>query len=486
INYNELISKFRGLFIFNIDVINYFDTLSKSNIYEVIKGIDLTYSETLNRLISVSKGLTSFFVLDELTRTITLFTKNLIDTMGYSEIYIRVLQFNKIITNYFYYFENNISLLATQIYHQTLSDQFSLNEIIRRSGEFSMKAFDMLNLSEILIRIRIVLINVSDFFWFNEIYSWIRTLVCSAYTNETSCALAGCFWCSGVCQATTCQAPYTPPSGGVWIPPITNITKEVKTVLDTSVHVETPEVSPGEKVYATITILKIEGPEGITNVNLSYWLKDSSGNIIAMKQTVVGIENVRSDIYYLTIPLIASPGTYAFEALAQYDNATDYSFDNFQITIKPVKPPIVIKRVDVPFILVNENITVKIIIENQENKDIDLLVSLLLPYNFEPQNITKLITLKALSEEILDFSFISKESGSFSGFIKIEFDDKKVVKDFAIEVYAPEKFINYIIRNYWWLIDLGLVALLALFLYKTKNRFKRKVIYVYRRKDLLP
>jgi hypothetical protein len=312
--------------------------------------------------------------------------------------------------------------------------------------------------------------------------------LCSWFSgSEASCSAAGCYYCSGTCQATTCPSP---PSGGGgggggWIPP-TNVT-EAKAVLDTSIHIETPEVNPGDKVYAIITILKVEGPSGITNVNLSYWIKDSLGKVLATKKTVVGIETVRSDIYYLTLPSDATPGTYTFEALAQYDNATDYSFDNFQVTTKLMKPSIIIKRVDVPFILVNENTTIKVIIENQEDRKTDVNITLLLPQEFKPQTTSKLIILDPYAEEVVEFTFISQKAGSFSGFIKLQYGDTKIVKDFNIEVYAPEKFFIFLI-NYWWLIVLILIALLALFIYKKRERFKRKpkIIYIFKRKDLLP
>jgi hypothetical protein len=325
-------------------------------------------------------------------------------------------------------------------------------------------------------------------FNFDSLILEFRQFLCSWFNgNETACGGAGCYYCSGTCQATTCPVTPTPPSGGGWVPPVTNVTP-IKTVLDTSVHIETPDVNPGDKAYATVTIMKVEGPRGVVNVNLSYWIKDISGNILGMKQGVVGIDTVRSDIYYLIVPLSADAGTYTFEALAQYGNATDYSFDNFQVTTTPVKQAVIIKRVDVPFILVNENTTIKVVLENQENRKIDLNLTLILPYSFIPQNETNNISLDPLSEDVVEFAFIPQSAGSFSGFIRMQYEDKKVIKDFSIEVYAPEKFFNSLIRNYWWLVDLILIALLALFIYKTKDRFKRKkkFRYVFRRKDLLP
>ena len=99
---------------------------------------------------------------------------------------------------------------------------------------------------------------------------------------------------------------------------------------------------------------------------------------------------------------------------------------------------------------------------------------MILPYNFEPTNITKSASLEPLGEDIIDFTFVPKESGSFSGFIKIEYENREYVSDFAIQVYTTERFIEYVVKNYWWLFDTIIIIFVLIFIYLTKNKFKKK------------
>lgn len=314
---------------------------------------------------------------------------------------------------------------------------------------------------------------------------------CSSIGDEESCAASSCYYCSGSCQSTTCSAPAVtlPPSGGGggWTPsPIISTVPEVKAVLDTEVGVRNSPVNPGDKVYAIINLMKVAGPEGAINVNISYWIEDDSGNILGMKQTTVGVETIRSDIYYLTVPVIAPTGTYTFQALAEYNSAADTSFDNFEVTATAIKPPVVVKRIDVPFMTI-ENNSIKVILENLENREISVNATLFLPYIFVPQNITKTVLLKPLSEEVVEFAFIPTDSGSFSGFVEVQYEEKKVVEDFTLYVYPPNKFLLVLIGNYQWVIILALIVLLAFFVYKIRSltRKKKKTEYVSKRKDFI-
>lgn len=66
-----------------------------------------------------------------------------------------------------------------------------------------------------------------------------------------------------------------------------------------------------------------------------------------------------------------------------------------------------------------------------------------------------------------------------------------MVKDFGIEIYSAEKFFNFLINNYWWIIALIAISLLAFLIYKKRDKFKKKekaenVKYIFHRRDLLP
>jgi hypothetical protein len=450
-------------------------------------GQMITLNSLGTRFIAITRYATAGFrVTDSFNRFLTL-SRIFSQGLPLSDSMLRAQQLTKMLLQGFMI--STTAFRPPKINERIVTLSLTISESITRANYMLRLITQHLSISDSFNRLLYLTRIFAQGFNFNSLILGFRQFLCSWFSGlEFACGGAGCYYCSGTCQATTCPVTPTPPSGGGgWVPPVTNVTL-IKTVLDTSVHIETPDVSPGDKAYAIVTIMKVEGLKGVVNVNLSYWIKDISGNILGMKQGVVGIDTVRSDIYYLTVPISADAGTYTFEALAQYGNATDYSFDNFQVTTTPVKPAVIIKRVDVPFILVNENTTIKVVLENQENRKIDLNLTLILPYSFIPQNETKHVSLDPLSEDVVEFAFIPQSAGSFSGFIRMQYEDKKVIKDFSIEVYAPEKFFNSLIRNYWWLVDLILIALLALFIYKTKDRFKRKkeFKYVFRRKDLLP
>jgi hypothetical protein len=83
--------------------------------------------------------------------------------------------------------------------------------------------------------------------------------LCSWFTSEFGCVVAGCHWCSGACQATTCPItpPYTPPAGGGGAPPQpTPPQLETKVPLTLSTNIIEVRLYPGE--YEII-------PFGITN-----------------------------------------------------------------------------------------------------------------------------------------------------------------------------------------------------------------------------
>jgi len=501
-------------YVFLRSITSYFTTnLATTRIQAFVKSLSnsLILSSTITRTLSSIRSITSYFAVNLIYSRfsvlfrylsgsfITNFVTSRIHAAYFSisqsfsiiTVSSRLSAFLKIISSSF--ITNQISY-RTAVLFKLVTTRTAITDMMSRMLKIQETVSGGLYFSATISRIRMLIRIVSQPISILQIIKriWIAfsKFLCPFMGDEESCATSGCHWCSGACQATTCVAP-TPPSGGGGggggLVPVTNVT-EIKTVLDTSIDIQTPEVNPGDKVYAIVRVMKVEGPRGVINVNLSYWVKDTSGNILGLKQTVVGVETIRSDIYYLVVPISAPPGTYTFQALAQYNNATDTSFDNFQVTTAVTKPSIAIKRVDVPFILVNENTSIKVILENLENRKIDLNMTLLLPYDFYPQNSTKPISLEPLSEETVEFTFVPKKPGSFSGFIKIEYEDKKLIKDFDIEVYSTEKFFIFLMGNYWWIIALVLIALLAFFIYKTRDRFKKKekVKYIFKRKELLP
>jgi hypothetical protein len=316
-----------------------------------------------------------------------------------------------------------------------------------------------------------------------------RQFLCSWFNGDSgSCSAAGCYYCSGTCQATTCPSPSQPSGGGgggFWISPaptnVTNVTPEI-VVLDTSINMEINEVIPGDRVYATTTIQKISVPQRLVNVNLSYWITDPDGRILGSKSTAVGVEVLRKDIYFIIVPIDAPLGTYKFEVLAQYDNATDVSYSTFDVVSSLPEIPLIINSIDVPIFLQGASFSIKISLENKLDSQLPINVTLLLPYEFELLNITKSATLEPSAEYIFDFKVIPNAAGSFSGFIKIEYEGRKLVKDFNIEVYSPEQFYIYWIRIYWWLIlSIIITLILSITVFLKTFKKKEKVKHVYKK-----
>jgi hypothetical protein len=332
---------------------------------------------------------------------------------------------------------------------------------------------------------------------FNRLLSIIRTILeaigivpritlgpCSILTTEASCAAYGCYYCSGTCQNTSCPVPpepsYMPSGGGGFLfTPATK--KEVKAVLDTEIRIETEQILPGDKVYASISLQKIEGPKGATNVNLSYWITDPYGTVVGSKATVVGVETTRTDVYFLTIPVGSPIGTYIFEALAKYNNVSDSSYETFLVVSKTKPVAISIKRIDLPSMTSGYNTSIKIILENLIEETIDANITLMLPKDFEPSEITKTISLEALEAGILEFHFIPRGLGSFSGFVSIEYNGRKIVRDFSFTVFSITMLYEPFLQ-YWWITILVIIVIIVIIIYKKFKR-KEKVEYIYKREE---
>jgi hypothetical protein len=102
-------------------------------------------------------------------------------------------------------------------------------------------------------------------------------------------------------------------------------------------------------------------------------------------------------------------------------------------------------------------------------------------------NITKTTVIDVLTEDLFNFNFVPHVAGSFTGFIKIEYEDRKIVKDFNIDVYSPEKFYMYWIKIYWWLFLLIIIIAIPLIIISILRIFRKKKeeMYVYRKEELV-
>jgi len=239
----------------------------------------------------------------------------------------------------------------------------------------------------------------------------------------------------------------------------------IPVVLDTAVKIEagSEQVLAGQRVYATITIVKAAGPTGTTNVNLTYWIRDPVGNIIDIKKTTVGIETIRTDIYYLMIPPNSPLGVYTFEALAQYDNATDSSSQTFQVVSKLPSALVDIERIIVPLMYMDDKSTISAILENQAENPLNISVTMFFPEGFEPKNMTETKLIEPMTEELFEFSTTPHIFGNFNGFISIKYDGRGLTRDFVINVYPP--FIKYA-----WVAILILLILIILIAYRKKRK----------------
>jgi hypothetical protein len=485
-------------------------SLTLNSISSRLSSLFKTLSQTLatniisTRFTSILRPISNTFgITDSLTKTL-LFFRSLIQSLSANTITSRFIGFYKGISGSFVLSESSTRITSlSRIVGETMSlnliairfrtaliyttNGVAITESITRIPTFSRILSQGIPITGMIIRTQTLIRIISQPISIGQIVKriWIAysKFFCFLMGDEESCASSGCYWCTGSCQAATCPTPVTPPpgGGGGWIYPAP-VTPVVETVLDTEVHIETEQIVPGDRVYATITVLKVEGPRGVTNVNLTYWIKDTEGKIVGLKSTIVGIETTRRDIYYLTVPVGSPVGLYSFEVLAQYDSASDTASSYFNVLSELPPVLITINRIDVPLILLEENTTIKVVLESKAERQLKLNMTLFLPEGFEPLDITKTTAIDALTEDIFNFNFVPHVAGSFTGFIKIEYEDRKIVKDFNIDVYSPEKFYMYWIKIYWWLIAIIMFVILSLLIYK--YRPKKKEIYVYRKEEL--
>jgi len=490
-----------------------FTTSSISNrLLSISRSITSSFivTDTFSRIISIYRSITGYFTINLISLRISSLTRiisdSFITTLIVSRIrstYLSVSQSLYIITTSYRIINFIRTTISSIIFNQIPTRTAFIFKSITTGATIANIARRILNISRIL----------SEGFYLTTMASRVRTLIrfisepitiqsvvnrvwwlfskwfCFALGDEQSCAHSGCYWCSGACQSSTCPTP-SPPSGGGGggggFIPITPVTPAIPTVLDTEVHMETEQVVPGDKTYATITILKVKGPDGAINVNLSYWVSDSSGKTIGSKYTAVAVETIRRDIYYILILPESQPGAYKFECLAQYDNASDSSFATFEVVSKLPAPLININGIDVPMMLEGQNATIRITLENTVNEPLDVNTSILLPVGFEPREMKIQRTIQPLSEEVIEFEFTPKVFGSFTGFVSIEYEGKKIIKDFNLYVYSPLNALYPLLQN-WWIVAIPIALLIVIYiLYKIYKKYKqrRKFIYVFKKEDL--
>jgi hypothetical protein len=220
--------------------------------------------------------------------------------------------------------------------------------------------------------------------------------------------------------------------------------------------------------------VKTPGPEGVVNVNLTYAIKDPNGNIVDEKKATVGIETIRKDIYYLTIPEDSPPGIYSFECLVQYKNYTVFSYENFQVIPRNPLIPISVKKIDIPLIVAYEKNEIGVTLENSADYPLEIAVTMDLPGDFEPSSISKNIMLNPFSEETIEFNFIPQEPKTFTGFISIRYDNEEITKEFYTKVYSPQTLFILVIRKYWWWVVNSLIIIALILLIITLRLYQKE------------
>jgi hypothetical protein len=259
--------------------------------------------------------------------------------------------------------------------------------------------------------------------------------------------------------------PVTPPGGGGgggYVPPTRPL------VLDTTVKIEigSEQVEPGGRVYSTITVLKGGGPASAINTNLTYLIKDSDGNIVDWKSTTVAVENVRSDIYYLSLPPGADLGIYSFEAKVEYEQKFDTASATFQVVSFVPPEEILLERIDVPVFYVNEPENIFITLNNTGVTPMRTNITLHLPRGFDIDVISYEKIIDGESQDIFAFTTTPRNIGIFTGFVSIKFEDKGFIRDFSLIVLPP----SIIVITTGSSIGLGILGLILYFYRKKKKK----------------
>jgi hypothetical protein len=262
-------------------------------------------------------------------------------------------------------------------------------------------------------------------------------------------------------NVTTVPPPPPPPGGGGggWGGGLVIISP---TVLDTDITIEQDQVQPGERIYATITILKAGGPAGAVNVNLTYFILDQNGNVIDVKFSTVGVENIRSDIYFLRIPSTADLGIYTFKAIAVYGNATDEAQDTFQIVKElPEDEVNLTVRPLTLFVGIQDNIVT--LVNSLTERDLLVNITLKPPNGLIAERDSIVIKLTAGEETVLFWPVTATKFGIFTGHFIIKYEDRSIVREFTIRILPPYLYIIL-------LFIIIILILVLLILYRRRER----------------
>jgi hypothetical protein len=282
----------------------------------------------------------------------------------------------------------------------------------------------------------------------------------------------------------TCTQPSLPSGGGGggggWIQPlVTNVTEE-KVAFDVDVNIENEQVVPGDKVYATVSLLKYAGPKTVTDINLTYWIENPEGKIVGMKESVIGVEALRRNMYFLAIPIDSELGLYTFKTIGRYDNFTTVASATFNVVSNLPEVPIT-SNISVPKAFENVPFNISLSLNNKLDRQLEVNASLILPDIFEPSTISRNVKLGSMSIYTIDFETKSNETGTFTGFIKIEYNGTKIIKDFPVSVYSTENIYIVFVIQYWW-ISLSVLLILVILILDI-IRLKQKLNKIEKQKS---
>jgi hypothetical protein len=231
-------------------------------------------------------------------------------------------------------------------------------------------------------------------------------------------------------------------------------------ILDTELHIEpgSGQVVSGQRVYATITITKAGGT-GPVNTNVSYIIRDPTGKTVDYRSTTVGVDNIRRDIYYLTVPPSSPLGVYTFRVFVTYGTLEDTSMDTFQVVRNLPSTVLNLKNIGVPLMFTDQKGTITLELENIEDNQLDTNSTFYFPEGFEPKIVSVEQIIESKSGELIRAETIPQVFGLFKGFVSIKYDGRGLTREFSILV----------LPSYILLIPLIGIVIFVVFLLRKKK-----------------